>query len=258
MEPTQSAISFNFANLLDLNRWTVEQGCYFLTVYKRNFSTKEVEYLNRKITSHEKKSPERSFSFMQAFAQEIIEGKSVIEDASAFIEFTRIYRIAATKFDINKPVTPYQFIAWAIDKRTIPVHEELLQWREEERDKSPTGRTSAMRREIKKTQARIAELETELAACREQLEEARRENSGKEEHETAHGEDFPAEYDGHGLCSLVIRMRKEGKTEKEIAATLHGSGKWCSASQIGALLHRGGRVSADAMLKHAQRLLGKA
>ena len=105
---------------------------------------------------------------------------------------------------------------------------------------------------------RISELETELAACREQLEEARRESSGKEEHETAHGEDFPAEYDGHGLCSLVIRMRKEGKTEKEIAATLHGSGKWCSASQIGALLHRGGRVSADAMLKHAQRLLGKA
>ena len=108
--------------------------------------------------------------------------------------------------------------------------------------------------------ARITELETELAAVREQLEEARREISGKEEgHETAHGEDFPAEYEGHGLCSLVIRMRKEGKTEKEIAEFLNGDkGKWCSASQIGALLHRGGNVSADAMLKHAQRLLGKA
>lgn len=107
--------------------------------------------------------------------------------------------------------------------------------------------------------SRITELETELAACREQLKEARREIPDKGEHETVHGEDFPAEYDGHGLCSLVIRMRKEGKTEKEIAEFLNGDKeKWCSASQIGALLHRGGNVSADAMLKHAQRLLGKA
>lgn len=113
-------------------------------------------------------------------------------------------------------------------------------------------------RELEEAQARITELETELAACREQLEEARREISGKKEHETAHGEEFPAEYEGHGLCSLVIRMRKEGKTEKEIAATLHDSGKWCSASQIGALLHPGGNISADGLLKHAQRLLGKA
>lgn len=117
---------------------------------------------------------------------------------------------------------------------------------------------SELEAENKQLKERITGLETELAACREQLEEARREISGKKEHETAHGEEFPAEYEGYGLCSLVIRMRKEGKTEKEIAATLHDSGKWCSASQIGALLHPGGNISADGLLKHAQRLLGKA
>lgn len=117
---------------------------------------------------------------------------------------------------------------------------------------------SELEAENKQLKERITELETELAACREQLEEARREISGKKEHETAHGEEFPAEYEGHGLCSLVIRMRKEGQTEEEIAATLRGSGKWCSVSQIGALLHRGGNISAASMSKHAQRLLGKA
>lgn len=91
---------------------------------------------------------------------------------------------------------------------------------------------------------RIAELETELAACREQLKEARGAN--------------PSGVEGHGLCSLVIRMRGEGRTEEEIAAHLHDNKQWCSAAQVGALLHRGGRVTADSMLKYGQRLLGKA
>lgn len=64
--------------------------------------------------------------------------------------------------------------------------------------------------------------------------------------------------EGHGLCSLIIRMRQEGKTEEEIAAALYDSGKWCSLAQVGALLYRGDRVAKEAMQKHAQRLLGKA
>lgn len=98
--------------------------------------------------------------------------------------------------------------------------------------------------ENEQLKTRITELETEFAACQKQLEEARRGNT------SGMGE--------HGLCSLVIRMREEGKTEEEIAAFLNDNKKWCTASQVGALLHRGGRVTADAMLKHGQRLLGKA
>lgn len=242
MEPTQSAISFDFANLLDLNRWSVELGCYFLTVYKRNFSTKEVEYLKREITSHEKKSPESSFNFMQAFAKEIIEGKSVIEDVSAFIEFTRIYRIAATKFNINESVTPYQFIGWAINKRTIPVHEELLQWREEERDKSPTGRTSAIRREIKKAQARIAELETELAACREQMEEARRAN-------TSGNGDTEGFFEAYPICKLIYGLHHAGKSRDEIRAALTAKGY--SNAQTGFLTQGDTLARSDKTIKQS-------
>lgn len=63
-------------------------------------------------------------------------------------------------------------------------------------------------------------------------------------------------FDGHGLCSLVIRMRQEGKTDGEIAEFLNSSG--CSNAQIGVLLHPNPEASQDARTKLAQRLLGKA
>ncbi len=124
------------------------------------------------------------------------------------------------------------------------------------------------------TSKRIAELETALAAKDAELEQARAEMSALREKVAALEEEQKqaraalegvrwgqgaASPDGHGLCSLVIRMRKEGKTEEEIAAFLSDAGKWCSAAQIGALLYlKEGRVSKDAMQKHGQRLLGTA
>lgn len=62
--------------------------------------------------------------------------------------------------------------------------------------------------------------------------------------------------EGHGLCSLVIRMRQEGKTDEDIAEFLDASG--CSNAQIGVLLHTDPEASKDARTKLAQRLLGKA
>lgn len=132
------------------------------------------------------------------------------------------------------------------------------------------------------TSKRIAELETALAAKDAELEQARAEMSALREEVAAlkkvndsntgvSPEELElalsaleeirqgaASLEGHGLCSLVITMRREGKTEEEIAAYLSDAGKWCSAAQIGALLYCGNRVSKDAMQKHAQRLLGKA
>jgi hypothetical protein len=43
--------------------------------------------------------------------------------------------------------------------------------------------------------------------------------------------------DGKGLPALVCRLRREGKSEKEIYDHLYGNEKWCSQVQIGALLH---------------------
>ena len=63
-------------------------------------------------------------------------------------------------------------------------------------------------------------------------------------------------FEEHGLCSLVIRMRQEGKTDEEIAEFLDSSGR--SLSQIGALLHTAPEATQAAQMKLAQRLLGKA
>ena len=112
--------------------------------------------------------------------------------------------------------------------------------------------------------AKNAELEqarAELAALKAELEQARAEMSTLREELAALEEarQGAASPEGHGLCSLVIMMRREGKTEEEIAAFLSNDGKWCSAAQIGALLYlKEGRVSKDAMQKHGQRLLGTA
>lgn len=106
---------------------------------------------------------------------------------------------------------------------------------------------------------RIADLEGQLAALKTELELARQEKAvlQAELEKARHGQEISALED-HGLCGRVIMLRREGKTEEEIAAILSNSGKWCSIPQIGALLHPGGHASRDAMIKHAQRLLGKA
>ena len=106
---------------------------------------------------------------------------------------------------------------------------------------------------------RIADLEGQLAALKAELELARQEKAvlQAELEKARHGQEISALED-HGLCGRVIMLRREGKTEEEIAAILSKSGKWCSIPQIGALLHPGGHASRDAMIKHAQRLLGKA
>ena len=61
-----------------------------------------------------------------------------------------------------------------------------------------------------------------------------------------------------GLSRMVCDWRRKGKTELEIAEILYDNGKWCSLSQIGALLHNDNtRISADSMKKNAVRLLAK-
>jgi hypothetical protein len=64
--------------------------------------------------------------------------------------------------------------------------------------------------------------------------------------------------DGVGLCRVVCYMRRQGKSDHEIAEILHDGGRWCSIAQIGALLHRDEtRVSADSMKKQGSRLLAE-
>jgi len=60
--------------------------------------------------------------------------------------------------------------------------------------------------------------------------------------------------DGHGLYSIVLQMREEGKKDEEIAKHLKSSG--LSIPQIGALLHTNPYVSNSARVKYVQRLLG--
>lgn len=87
-------------------------------------------------------------------------------------------------------------------------------------------------------QNRITELETELAACREQLEEARREISGKEEgHETAHGEDFPAEYEGHGIFTMVAKLVDERAPVEDIMRLLADEKDFLSNKETGYFFH---------------------
>ena len=96
------------------------------------------------------------------------------------------------------------------------------------------------------TSKRIAELETALAAKDAELEQARAEMSAlreevaalKAELEQARQEQTQ-ESIPYTLWLEVCAMRGEGKTDKEIAATLYDKGQGLSKSQLGALLYTG-------------------
>ena len=103
----------------------------------------------------------------------------------------------------------------------------------------------------------ILKCEHDLSKMRERLEEVDC-YSDEAKKRAANAEQFVfcRDIDGHGLCSLVIRMRQEGKTDEEIAEFLSSSRR--SLSQIGALLHTDPEATQAAQVKLAQRLLGKA
>jgi len=101
--------------------------------------------------------------------------------------------------------------------------------------------------ECNKDVKRIIELEA-------QLEEATRRADEAEQRAIKAKEQSTSCRDGHGLCSIVLQMRGEGKKDEEIAKHLKTSG--VSIPQIGALLHATPYVSNSARVKYVQRLLG--
>jgi hypothetical protein len=105
-----------------------------------------------------------------------------------------------------------------------------------------------LRTELAEKDSRIAELEKELRNAEENLLTTK--NSLLKNVTICNGK---------GLVALVCRMRRDGKSDQDIAKHLYDDGKWCSYSQVGALLHPDeGRVAADSMQQRGRRLLGKA
>ena len=74
-----------------------------------------------------------------------------------------------------------------------------------------------LRRELEAAQARIAELEQELATCREQLEEARRADSSGNEDTESFFETYP-------VCKLIYDLHHAGKSQDEIRVKLTTKG----------------------------------
>ncbi len=95
---------------------------------------------------------------------------------------------------------------------------------------------SELEAENKQLKERITELETELAACREQLDEARREISGKEGHELSPSEDFPAEYEGHGIFTMVAKLVYDRASVEDIMRYLDDE-KFLSQRENGYFFH---------------------
>lgn len=104
--------------------------------------------------------------------------------------------------------------------------------------------------ELEKAQARIAELETELAACQKQLEEARRDISGKEGHEPAHSEDFPAEYEEHGIFTMVAKLVEERAPVEDIMRLLADEKDFLSNREDGYFFHPSPEGKAASTLRN--------
>lgn len=100
---------------------------------------------------------------------------------------------------------------------------------------------------LAQNKARITELKSHLEEALRRTDEAEQQASNTKEQSASCR-------DGHGLCSIVLQMRGEGKKDEEIAKHLKASG--LSIPQIGILLHTNPYVSNSARVKYAQRLLG--
>lgn len=131
------------------------------------------------------------------------------------------------KWIINKNLVKAVYInrIHELEKELSDSKEEIDNLRAMSMDNSSAGGTTA-----------------DISACREQLEEAQRAHTSGNE--------------GHGLCSLVIRMREEGKTDTEIAEHLKDKG--LSRAIVGALMARDENVIADQSYRvKADRLMKK-
>ena len=100
---------------------------------------------------------------------------------------------------------------------------------------SPIGEhTAQLAAQVSELKARVADLRAKLADA-----EAR-----------------AAKVDGHGLCTAVIRMRAEGRSEKEIFDRLDSLG--LNDSQKSVLLFRKEKSTNSARVKNIQRIKGTA
>ena len=99
------------------------------------------------------------------------------------------------------------------------------------------SRITKLEAENEQLKARITELETELTTCREQLEAAQRDISGKEGLEPAHGEEFPVEYEGHGIFTMLAKLVDARTPVVDIMAALDDEKNFLSQRENGYFFH---------------------
>lgn len=113
----------------------------------------------------------------------------------------------------------------------------------------------------------LSESKIALAKAQEQIEELQRANGKLSQQNQQLHDELAAVREAladstcicKGLPSVVCKLRREGKSDEEIAACLYDGGTWCTQAQIGALLHADdSRVASESMQQRARRLLGKA
>lgn len=85
------------------------------------------------------------------------------------------------------------------------------------KSKKATTSITELEADNEQLKARITELETELAACREQLEEARRAN-------TSGNGDTEGFFEAYPICKLIYGLHHAGKSRDEIRAELTNKG----------------------------------
>lgn len=104
--------------------------------------------------------------------------------------------------------------------------------------------------ELQQAHSHIAELEQELATCREQLEAAQREISSKEGLEPAHAEEFPAEYEGHGIFTMVAKLVDDRTPIEDIMRSVSSETGFLTNREAGYFFHPSPEGKATSTLQN--------
>lgn len=122
-------------NILDAKHLQGADGCALLIYVNEEFSREQKHVVSMAREKHSRKNVRSALSFMKAS----IDYDNPQDNELALIEFIRICEIYSTYFDIEAPITPYQFISWAKDRDSFSVPRPLLDWYAKKREKRQRG-----------------------------------------------------------------------------------------------------------------------
>lgn len=209
----------------DLKKWSIGKFVLLLIYGNDNFTREEIYYEYNNIDNVIRDAIECKQHAIQI---------DRISDTKIISKLKSTLRVITSYYDIHEFLPPYELISWALERESIQVPKQMIEWKkrqDKKRNIPPSqdwhAHIAANDTKMKQAQAEAAALREENDALKAALEQAQQEGS--------QGMKW------YGLIAVVEQCREEGLTPQKTAARLKDAG--ASLAVIGGLLHPQGDIA---------------